>query len=88
MAAPGPVAWTYCGARLRAGYRVGAVDLPGHGRCRDERFDLERSIDELDGLAESPRGSRRAVVGHSIGGIHRDGLRRAAGPRRWPRQRR
>lgn len=50
-----------------AGYRAVAIDLPGHGRRRGERFTLDGAVgavaDAVDGL-----GGRALVVGLSLGG--------------------
>jgi pimeloyl-ACP methyl ester carboxylesterase len=54
-------------ALTAAGHRVDAIDLPGHGRRRAERFTLDGAVgavaDAVDGL-----GGRALVVGLSLGG--------------------
>lgn len=60
--------WGRVSEHLTPRHPVLAIDLPGHGRRRDERFTLpgaveavRAGIDELGGTA--------LVVGHSLGGI-------------------
>lgn len=51
----------------RAGRPALAIDLPGHGRRRDERFDVGSSLDAIDdGVARL--GGRALLVGLSLGG--------------------
>lgn len=60
-------AWTEVVERLPARWRAVAVDLPGHGARRGQRFTFEAAgdvlRDEVDRL-----GGRAVVVGHSLGG--------------------
>ena len=50
-----------------AGHRAVAVDLPGHGSRRGERFTMDGSVDAL-GAAIDELGGRALVVGLSLGG--------------------
>ncbi len=58
-------------AQVRAltarGHDVVAVDLPGHGRRRDERFDVRRAL-EVVGEAVDAMPSAPVLVGASLGG--------------------
>ena len=51
----------------RAGYRAVAIDLPGHGRRRGERFTLDGAVTALAEAVDSV-GGRALVVGLSLGG--------------------
>lgn len=56
--------WQELAAHLD-GFRVTAVDLPGHGGSSDSSWQWEEVLDELESLGlENP-----AVVGHSLGGM-------------------
>ncbi|MEL7976356.1 alpha/beta fold hydrolase [Isoptericola sp. F-RaC21] len=60
-------AWTEVVEHLPAGRPAVAVDLPGHGARRGERFSFEAAADVL-GEAVDSVGGRALVVGHSLGG--------------------
>lgn len=55
------------GALEAAGHRAVAVDLPGHGARRGERFTLGGAVDRI-GDAVDDVGGRALVVGLSLGG--------------------
>lgn len=56
-------------AARAAGYETRAVDLPGHGARRGERFSGAAALDAVDEAVGSlPTGSRYALVGLSLGG--------------------
>ena len=59
--------WAVVTDQLGAERPVRAVDLPGHGARRGERFTLTTAVDAvLDAIDEL--GGRAIVVGHSLGG--------------------
>lgn len=60
--------WRFQEGALRGyGYRTLAIDMPGHGRRRGERFTLDGAVEAVaDGVQEV--GGRAAVVGLSLGG--------------------
>ncbi|WP_265520769.1 alpha/beta fold hydrolase [Oerskovia flava] len=62
--------WTEQLAHVRAaGHPAVAIDLPGHGSRRDERFTLERAYAVIDEAAASfAPGTPVVVVGMSLGG--------------------
>ena len=53
---------------LSADLRVIAVDLPGHGALRDERFTLDSAAAQVAQVIEAAAGGRAVVVGLSLGG--------------------
>ncbi|GAA2719792.1 alpha/beta fold hydrolase [Cellulomonas aerilata] len=55
------------GALEAAGHRAVAVDLPGHGARRGQRFTLDGAVDAL-GATIDDLGGRALVVGLSLGG--------------------
>lgn len=54
-------------ALTHAGHRAIAIDLPGHGRRRAERFTLDGAVGAI-GAAIDATGERALVVGLSLGG--------------------
>ncbi len=50
-----------------AGHRAVAVDLPGHGTVRGERFTLDGAVDRIAATVDDV-GGRALVVGLSLGG--------------------
>lgn len=74
--------WRHQAEALRAaGYRVSAVDLPGHGTRRGQRFTLTGAVDVVEDAAArlAGRGGSVLLVGQSLGGYV--GLHWAAGTR-------
>jgi pimeloyl-ACP methyl ester carboxylesterase len=61
-------AWTAQMIDLRDGYRVIALDLPGHGALADRPFSVHGASDELARVIDAAAGGRAAVVGLSLGG--------------------
>ncbi|WNB86023.1 alpha/beta hydrolase [Cellulomonas sp. ATA003] len=51
----------------RAGHRAVAVDLPGHGTLRGQRFTLDGAVDRVAATVDDV-GGRALVVGLSLGG--------------------
>lgn len=60
-------AWTEVIHHLPAGVRAVAVDLPGHGSRRGERFSFDGAGEVLREAVDQV-GGRAIVVGHSLGG--------------------
>ncbi|MEU4596932.1 alpha/beta hydrolase [Nocardia sp. NPDC023988] len=60
-------AWTLVADRVGGVRPVTAVDLPGHGHRRGERFTVAGSADTVCEAIDSV-GGRALVVGHSLGG--------------------
>lgn len=54
--------------RLSDGFRVIAMDLPGHGARTDERFTLDAAAEALAQTIDEAAGGRAVVVGLSLGG--------------------
>ncbi len=54
--------------RLADAYRVIALDLPGHGALRDQRFSLDDSVAEIAAVIERQANGRALIVGLSLGG--------------------
>ncbi|WP_149359460.1 alpha/beta fold hydrolase [Lolliginicoccus suaedae] len=60
--------WTAETAQLREhGYRVDAVDLPGHGSRRGQPFTLDGAIEVITRSIDA-HGEPALLVGHSLGG--------------------
>ncbi|MET9216250.1 MULTISPECIES: alpha/beta fold hydrolase [unclassified Nocardia] len=60
-------AWTTVADRVTDDHSVIAVDLPGHGRRRGEKFTLAAAAETVSAAIDSV-GGRAVVVGHSLGG--------------------
>ncbi|MFF2083832.1 alpha/beta fold hydrolase [Nocardia sp. NPDC058176] len=60
-------AWTMVAAEIERQRPVVAVDLPGHGARRGERFTLTEAADAVLEAVDRA-GGRALVVGHSLGG--------------------
>ncbi len=60
-------AWTEVVEHLPAGWPATAIDLPGHGARRGERFSFEAAGTVLRDAIDRV-GGRAVVVGHSLGG--------------------
>ncbi|MFJ2837887.1 alpha/beta fold hydrolase [Nocardia sp. NPDC087230] len=60
-------AWTMVADRIADTHPVIAVDLPGHGRRRGEKFTLAAAAETVTAAIDSV-GGRAVVVGHSLGG--------------------
>jgi pimeloyl-ACP methyl ester carboxylesterase len=60
-------AWSAQLEQVGARYPVHALDLPGHGTRRGERFTVDSAIDAV-AEAVDDFGGRALVVGHSLGG--------------------
>src|SRR5487761_653337 len=54
--------------RLPGAHRVIALDLPGHGPLRDQRFSLDDSVAEIAEVIERQANGRALIVGLSLGG--------------------
>jgi pimeloyl-ACP methyl ester carboxylesterase len=61
-------AWAPQVRRLRDGYRVIAVDLPGHGILADEPFTIERARGRVVEAIREAGAGRAVLVGLSLGG--------------------
>lgn len=59
--------WVEVADRLAPEHEVVAVDLPGHGTRRGERFTLPSAVDAVRAGIDRA-GGRALVVGHSLGG--------------------
>ena len=61
-----------CGTRscqaLSGGFRVIALDLPGHGALRDRPFDWDEAVDEIARVIDEAAGGRAILCGLSLGG--------------------
>jgi pimeloyl-ACP methyl ester carboxylesterase len=55
-------------AALQGGFRVIALDLPGHGALRDRSFDWDEAVDEIARVIDEAAGGRAVVCGLSLGG--------------------
>ena len=53
---------------LRDGYRVVALDLPGHGALAGRAFTVTAAADEVARVIDAAAGGRAVVVGLSLGG--------------------
>ncbi len=53
---------------LSGGFRVVALDLPGHGALRDRAFDWDESVEEIARVIDEAAGGRAVVCGLSLGG--------------------
>lgn len=53
---------------LGEGYRVLALDLPGHGSASGTPFHLDSAVDVVAAAIEATCGGPAIVVGHSLGG--------------------
>jgi pimeloyl-ACP methyl ester carboxylesterase len=53
---------------LSGGFRVIAMDLPGHGALRDQPFVWDEAIDEIVRVIDEAAGGRAVVCGLSLGG--------------------
>ncbi len=63
-------AWASLALSLsRAGQRVVAIDLPGHGRSGAAVTRLDEIVDAVDDALQQLPGERRVLVGHSFGGV-------------------
>ncbi|MFD0558440.1 pimeloyl-ACP methyl ester carboxylesterase [Stackebrandtia endophytica] len=51
------------------GYRVVALDLRGHGRSGDGRWELDAVLGDIEAVVADRRLSSPIVVGHSLGGM-------------------
>ncbi|MET9489826.1 alpha/beta hydrolase [Nocardia sp. NPDC006630] len=61
------MSWSVVRDNMDAGWPVLAIDLPGHGGRRGERFTLSAGIDAIMEAIDQ-LGGRALVVGHSLGG--------------------
>ncbi len=55
-------------AALSGGFRVIALDLPGHGALRDRTFDWDEAVDEIARVIDEAAGGRAVLCGFSLGG--------------------
>jgi len=55
-------------AALSGGFRVVALDLPGHGALRDRPFVWDEAVDEIARVIDEAAGGRAVVCGLSLGG--------------------
>ncbi len=70
--------WAAQQAELSGEFRTIAIDLPAHGARAGEPFTLEGAGDVLAAaIRDHATGGRAVVVGLSLGGLRRDGPRRA-----------
>ena len=53
---------------LSGGFRVIALDLPGHGALRDQPFVWDEAVDEIVRVIDEAAGGRAIVCGLSLGG--------------------
>ena len=53
---------------LSGGFRVIALDLPGHGALRDRQFDWDEAVDEIARVIDEAAGGRAILCGLSLGG--------------------
>lgn len=55
-------------AALSGGFRVVALDLPGHGALRDRPFDWDEAVEEIARVIDEAAGGRAVLCGLSLGG--------------------
>ncbi|MEA2536518.1 MAG: hypothetical protein QOF11_752 [Chloroflexota bacterium] len=55
-------------AALQGGFRVIALDLPGHGALRDREFDWDEAVEDIARVIDEAAGGRAVVCGLSLGG--------------------
>jgi pimeloyl-ACP methyl ester carboxylesterase len=55
-------------AALSGGFRVVALDLPGHGALRDRPFAWDEAVEEIARVVDEAAGGRAVVCGLSLGG--------------------
>lgn len=55
-------------AALSGGFRVIALDLPGHGALRDRAFDWDEAVDEIARVIDEAADGRAVLCGLSLGG--------------------
>jgi pimeloyl-ACP methyl ester carboxylesterase len=55
-------------AALSGGFRVVALDLPGHGALRDRPFDWDEAVEEIARVIDEAAGGRAILCGLSLGG--------------------
>ena len=55
-------------AALSGGFRVIALDLPGHGALRDRPFTWDAAVEEIVRVIDEAAGGRAVVCGLSLGG--------------------
>ena len=53
---------------LSGGFRIVALDLPGHGALRDRPFDWDEALDEIVRVIDEAAGGRAVLCGLSLGG--------------------
>ena len=53
---------------LSGGFRIVALDLPGHGALRDRPFDWDDALDEIVRVIDEAAGGRAVLCGLSLGG--------------------
>lgn len=66
------MSWFLADPNLLSGFRVIAVDLPGHGRSspwKEETITIHDMADELHKVAVEMKLKNFAIVGHSMGGM-------------------
>jgi pimeloyl-ACP methyl ester carboxylesterase len=61
-------AWSGVSRHLASGFRVVALDLPGHGSQAHVPFTLAGAASEVAAVIDEAAGGRAVVVGHSLGG--------------------
>ena len=55
-------------AALSGGFRVVALDLPGHGALRDRPFDWDEAVEEIARVIDEAAGGHAVLCGLSLGG--------------------
>lgn len=55
-------------AALSGGFRVVALDLPGHGALRDQPFDWDEAVEEIARVIDEAAAGRAILCGLSLGG--------------------